>query len=186
MASSHSSLLNATNAGTNTSNVHGTNYPSANGQVSTVVNRAREILRLNSSAMASTAQQSMQQYPKRRHLGHSYQKPKESKAKQGEEKTCELVCIKPFQEDEVHGASAVVPDYALGKDDIYLSGAVDLTTTDTEEEIRNKIFEVLSTRIPDLTPHDFEFVKVLHKTVITPAMKVGQKFNYKMVKTLMG
>ena len=67
-----------------------------------------------------------------------------------------------------------------------MSGAVDLSTNDEESDIRLKIWQVLVTRVPDIMSDDFEFVKVLRKMVITPVVKEGQDFDYKMIKTLIG
>ena len=134
------------------------------------------------NTLSTSAQQSLQQYPKRRRLGHLYGKEKQQKPP--ETKTFELVCLhKPSS----HALSSnLLQDYPMTKDDICMSGAVDLSTNDKESDIRLKIWQVLVTRVPYIMSDDFEFVKVLRKMVITPVVKEGQDFDYKMIKTLIG
>lgn len=151
-------------------------------QMHTLVNRARELISSNINTLSTSAQRSLQQYPKRRRLGHRYGKEREQKPP--ETKTFELVCLHKPSSHALSGN--LLQDYQMTKEDICMSGAVDLSTNDKESEIRLKIWQVLVTRVPEIMSDDFEFVKVLRKMVITPVVKEGQDFDYKMIKTLIG
>lgn len=126
------------------------------------------------------------QQPKRRQIGHQYNKPRP--AKQPEQKTLEISVLdfmgrEEFM-DENGSISQVLPNYNLGKDDILFSGTVDLMTNDKEDAIKGKITEVLTSRFPGILPDDFSFVKINRKQVCTPACKEGQKWDFPQVKIM--
>ena len=117
--------------------------------------------------------------PKCRRLTHLYVKV--PKKKDAEKKTMELTCL-----DYVPHARDTLPDYEMAKDDVLFSGTVDLMTDDSEESLRYKICEVLSTRLPRLEESDFDLVKVSRKTISTPVCSQDQKWDFAHVKVIAG
>ena len=93
----------------------------------------------------------------------------------------ELTCL-----DYVPHARDTLPDYEMAKDDVLFSGTVDLMTDDSEESLRYKICEVLSTRLPRLEESDFDLVKVSRKTISTPVCSQDQKWDFAYVKVIAG
>ena len=127
--------------------------------------------------------------PKCRRLTHLYVKV--PKKKDAEKKTMELTCLDyvPHARDkntEEYHSSYPLPDYEMTKDDVLFSGTVDLMTDDSEESLRYKICEVLSTRLPRLEESDFDLVKVSRKTISTPVCSQDQKWDFAHVKVIAG
>lgn len=166
------------------------NHESSSRNVAGVIGRARDLLRSNTMSVSNALGTSLGSapQPKRRRIGHQYTSSKP--AKPAEQKTLEISVV-DFMDigefgDENGKIPDVLPNYNLGKDDILFSGTLDLMTDDKEEAIRSKIVEVLSSRLPGITPMDFSFVKVCRKQVSTPACKQGHRWDFPQIKTITG
>jgi hypothetical protein len=160
------------------------NSNSNNPNILGVIGRARDLLRSNVSSSLGNC---MAQQPKQRRFSpHQYASSKPSK--RPEQKTLEIAVISfmdPKEFSDEDGPPNILPNYALGNDNILFTGFVDLFTNDKEDDIRKKIVEVLDSRVT-LTPFDFDFVKVTRKQVTTPAVKKEHKWDYQQVKSITG
>lgn len=144
-----------------------------------MVNRARDILRSNTSTFTRNVSSSFRSgatshgaFPKRpRFAGASRYGnvlPKE---------VCKTVVLLESSDSS---------NYPLTHDTIICYAEVDFLTTDDELLVRNKIVEALKTQLPDIALNDIEFVKVLSKRVTTPLVADGYNWDFKHIKNLCG
>ena len=160
----------------------------SSARLSGVIGRARDLPRSNIRTVGSSLNSSLNvQQPKRRRIGHQYT---HKSVKQPEQKTLEISVLDFMALEEFIDEKGNIPkcflNYNIGKDDILFSGTVDVMTNDKEDAIKAKITEVLTSRIPDILPEDFSFVKVSRKQVCTPACKEGHKWDFPQVKAIAG
>ena len=147
-----------------------------------VVNRARNLILLNSSRAqsSSTGSNAAFQPPKRRKISsRSYAMVTQKKEAPAELKTFELVLLQ-YADPEVFKnpdgtIPDIIPDYSKTDADVCCTGMIDILTNADELSIRKCIKEVLITRMEDLQRGDFDFVNVKGKKVSTPAFKKGQE-----------
>ncbi len=69
---------------------------------------------------------------------------------------------------------------------VVLKGEFDLVTDHAEDQIRQELVDVFRTKLPLTNKDDFEFAKRDRQTIIRPAVKKGQKWDFRHVKNLCG
>ena len=128
-----------------------------------VVNRARNLILLNSSRAqsSSTGSNAAFQPPKRRKISRSYAMETQKKEAPAGLKTFELVLLQ-YADPEVFKnpdgtIPDIIPDYSKTDADVCCTGMIDILTN------------------ADELWGDFDFVNVKGKKVLTPAFKKGQE-----------
>ena len=90
-----------------------------------------------------------------------------------------MTVLKPW-----HGSESTILDYGL--QDMHIAANqefFDLNTEMKEKEIRDIIISACKSKIPNLTRHDFEFVKRDRNRICTPSFDENYAFDYPQVKT---
>lgn len=131
-----------------------------------VLNRARDILRSN-----STTSNGNSSFPKRPRL---------------DRKRYSVQTVKEFCKTVLVLAPSNEHSYHLTSDQILGHAEVDFTTEDSESTVRAKIVQAVEQLAHDIKPDDFEFVKVQSKRVSVPFVASGHKWDFKHVKNLCG
>ena len=149
-------------------------------QVDQVVNRARDILRSNSSTFTRNVSTSFRSaatshvaYPKR---------PRLAGASRYTNVISKEVCKTVVLLDSV----VSMKEYPLTNDTIICYAEVDFLSTDDEQLVHSKIVAVVKTQLLEIGPNDIEFVKVLHKRVTTTLVADGFKWDWRKIKNLCG
>lgn len=142
---------------------------------------------INSENSGSNQRQQKRPAPKPTVPGHNLRftkKPKTGNSSKGKSK---VVTKSVYLLDCLDGTDLKESDeYVLVDDMIVVKGQLDLSSDQTEEDIRDELQALFKSSMPSVSKHDFDFVRRDRNTISKPVVKEDYKWDFSHVKHLCG